>query len=601
VEIGAQLDVVSGGRHEPFTVAGNTDAALGVWRDMNRTSILAAASAAAALAAFPAAASAVPTAAVNAANKTTTVTGDGTAENIDITETGGLIALNGSTDLGGATAAADGTFTLTVDGGDGDDTFTVNAAGLSSSVISGGAGNDTLTGGPNNDRIIGNTGADTMIGGNGNDVMVWNPGDGSDVMDGQGGADEAELNGGSNAENFAATQVADRVRFERLSPGAFNLNVGTTEKLVLNGNGGNDTMVSDAAVTTAMLLNGGDGVDNLQGGGGADLINGGDLNDALNGGPGRDRLVGDRGADGMTGAGGDDTMVWNNGDGSDVMEGEDGLDKVEVNGSDGPEVFTIAPNGARAKFDRTNVGPFSLDIGTSELLLLNALGGDDSFTAAPGNPLAVIADGGAGNDGFTGAEEADNFFGGLGNDTLNGGAGPDLLDGQDDNDSLLARDGLGDLVRGGAGTDSAQTDAIDIVDGVESNDTVNSDTSATPIDVTKRKLKIRFDRRNRASVRIPVKCSDAETGGCEGRITLLSRRSFNVAGNRVKLVLGSKPFDLDRGETKRIKVNLPKGIRKLAKKRKIAVNVQSSTRDAAGHLAQASERVTLTIPKKKRK
>jgi Ca2+-binding RTX toxin-like protein len=440
-----------------------------------------------------------------------------------------------------------------------------------------------------------------MAGGNGNDVLVWNPGDDNDVMDGQGGADDAELNGGGNAENFSATQVADRVRFERLSPAAFNLNVGTTERLVLNGNGGNDTMVSDQAVTTAMLLNGGDGVDALQGGAGADLINGGDANDGLNGGGGGDRLVGDRGADGMTGGAGSDTMVWNNGDGSDVMEGEDGLDKAEVNGAAGAgDAFTIAPNGARAKFDRTNLVPFTIDIGSSELLDVSGLGGDDTLAAAAGTPIAVLADGGDGNDALTGAEEADTFFGGLGNDTLTGGTGPDALDGQDGDDSLLARDGVGDLVRGGAGTDSAQTDAVDVVDGVEANDTVNPDTSATPVDIKGRNATVRFNRRGRASVRLRLECPAAEAGGCEGRLTLLTRRSFKVAGVPVKLVLANARYDLDRGETKRITVRLPKGIRKLAKNRRIPVLANTTTNDAAGHVAQGSERLTLKLPKRKR-
>src|SRR6185436_3704683 len=151
--------------------------------------------------------------------------------------------------------------------------------------------------------------------------------------------------------------------------------------------------------------------------------------------------------------------------------GENGLDKIEVNGSlTGDDVTDIAPNGARTLFRRTNVGAFSLDIATSELLELNTFGGNDTFVAQPGTPLAVLADGGDGNDTLTGAAEADTFFGGAGNDTLTGGGGPDLLDGQDGNDNLLARDGAGDLVRGGLGTDSAQADRVDVVSDVENVD-----------------------------------------------------------------------------------------------------------------------------------
>ena len=211
-----------------------------------------------------------------------------------------------------------------------------------------------------------------------------------------------------------------------------------------------------------------------QGGGGADLIQGGDDDDTLTGGRGYDRLVGDRGADTMNGGDGEDTTVWNNGDGSDVMNGEAGTDRVEVNGANTAETFTLAPNGARAKFDRTSAGAFSLDIGTAEALDLRALAGDDAFTASPGTGalLAVTADAGAGNDTLTGAEETDTFLGGTGNDTLTGGTGADLLDGQEGDDTLRARDGQSDLLRGGAGTDSAQADAlgIDVWDTVEAVD-----------------------------------------------------------------------------------------------------------------------------------
>jgi len=542
---------------------------------MTRTSILAAASAAAALAAFPAVASAAPTAVVNAANKTITVTGDDTAENITIAEANGLITLDGSDDLGGATAAADGTFTLTVNAAGGDDTVTITAAGLSSVTVSGGAGNDVLTGGPGNDRIVGDTGADTMSGGNGNDVLVWNPGDGSDIMDGDAGADDTELNGGSNAENFSATPNAGRVRFERLSPGPFNLDVGpTTERLVLNANGGNDTMASDPAVTTAMLLNGGAGADALTGGGAADFINGGDENDTLDGGPGIDRIVGDRGNDAMIGRAGDDTMVWNNGDGSDTMDGEAGLDAVEVNGAAGAgDAFEIAPNGQRVKFDRTNLGPFTLDIATSETFAINALGGDDTLLVKPGVPMAVQANGGDGNDSLTGAEEQDTFFGGVGNDTLNGGGGNDLLDGQDGDDTLLARDGVGDLVRGGAGKDSAKVDKRDIVVDVEK---VDRKKYGYKVDVVNHKAEVKYDR-NKKRYYDYVKLEAPKDA--KGWLTLVTKKSYEADGYKVRPVVGKAKYRLDEGDDKRIKVYLAKGYKSYYKHGKITVVAEAYGKD----------------------
>ena len=156
-----------------------------------------------------------------------------------------------------------------------------------------------------------------------------------------------------------------------------------TERFQVNGLGGNDSVTANDGVGALTLLSvdGGAGADTVIGSDGADLILGGEGNDVLNGGGGDDRIVGDRGNDTMNGGAGDDTLVWNNGDGTDVANGDDGRDDVEVNGAPAAgDAFTVQPNGARIKFDRTNLVPFSLDIGSSETLHANGLGGDDAIT-----------------------------------------------------------------------------------------------------------------------------------------------------------------------------------------------------------------------------
>jgi Ca2+-binding RTX toxin-like protein len=554
---------------------------------MTKKSLIAAASAAAALAAFPAAASA---ATVVVAGTNITVTGDATDETITVADNGAFITVDGVA----TTAAANDTFDLTVNAGAGVDTITVTTDKLRTltlngedgndtingspddDIINGGAGNDTLNGGGGDDRITGNTGADTMNGDAGNDVMVWNPGDGSDVMNGgAGGGDDAELNGGNNPENFAATPVAGRVRFERVSPAPFQLDVGPdTERLVLNANGGDDTMISDPATPTAMLLNGGTGLDTMSGGANADFINGGDDNDKLTGGPGGDRIVGDRGNDAMIGGTGDDVVVWNNGDGSDSMDGEAGFDKVEVNGAAGAgDAFEIAPNGQRVKFDRTNLGPFTLDIATSESFDIRGLGGDDTLLVKPGVPMAVLADGGDGNDSLTGAEEQDTFFGGLGNDTLDGGGGNDLLDGQDGDDTLLARDGVGDLVRGGSGIDSAKVDKADIVVDVEK---VDRKKHGYKVDVINHKYEVKYDR-NKKRYYAYVKVEGPKDS--KGWLTLVTKKYYEVDGYEYRVVLGKAKYNIDEGEEKRIKVYLAKGYKSYYQRGKIAVKAQAYSTD----------------------
>jgi len=587
-----------------------------------RTATAAAALIAAAALAGPPIVSAATVPSVN--GTTLTVTGDDAPDRVVIGEADGLltIAVNGGAptkDLGGTTLPANDTVDLVANAGGGDDELTIATAGLKSATADGGAGDDVLignndadalSGGDGDDRLVGARGGDTVAGGAGNDVLVWNNGDGSDKMDGDGGADEIEVNGAvSQGDAFKiAPNPADaaRVRFDRLNLVPFNLNI-SAERITVNGLGGDDVVNGNPGLAPliAVTANGGTGADSLTGGDGADLLTGGDDVDTLSGAGGADRLVGDRGDDAMDGGAGDDTLVWNNGDNSDRMEGGDGLDRVEVNGAGAGDAFTIARNGSRAKFDRTNLVPFSLDI-AAEALDVRGSGGDDTFTASPGTGalLAVTADGGTGNDVLTGAEEADTFSGGSGDDTITGGNGPDLLDGQDGNDVLRARDGQSDLLRGGAGADSAQTDAagVDAADSVESIDAPvvttppPADTKATAARVRTGKAAVAI-RRGKASTRLALECPAAEAGGCVGTVTLITAKPVRIGSQRVIAVLGSARYSLRAGQRKTVKVALPKGARKLAVKRAIAARAQTVTRDAAGNVAVGSRAVSLKLPR----
>ncbi len=126
----------------------------------------------------------------------------------------------------------------------------------------------------------------------------------------------------------------------------------------------------------------------------------------LQGGPGNDVLVGARGNDTMSGGADNDIMVWSNGDGTDVMDGDAGADLVQVNGAVGAADSFImgAGAGGRVAFERTNPGPFGLDIGTTETLTVNGIGGDDTFFVNPlvgvANLTAVNVNGLDGNDTF---------------------------------------------------------------------------------------------------------------------------------------------------------------------------------------------------------
>ena len=209
-----------------------------------------------------------------------------------------------------------------------------------------------------------------------------------------------------------------------------------------NGDRGDDVVIGSGVSDT---LTGGDGNDRVAGFGGADRVFGGDG-------------LGAGDDDGDTDA--DDTLVWNDGDGSDMMNGEAGTDTVEVNGSavNGDD-FAITPNGARVRFERRNLVPFRLDIGSAETLQMNGGGGDDRITGTAGlAPLIGLRmNGGAGEDLLIGSDGDDVMDAGPGDDTMACGAGRDVMAGNDGNDRMVWNNGDGsDVMDGGAGRDTAE-------------------------------------------------------------------------------------------------------------------------------------------------
>ena len=214
-------------------------------------------------------------------------------------------------------------------GGAGNDTLTGGSGGdqlfgqAGNDTLLGKGGNDFLFGGAGNDTLTGGDGDDQMFGEAGNDRMIWNPGDDTDLIEGGAGIDTAEVNGGNGAEVFTATANGTRVRFDRLDPAPFSLDIGTTENLVLNMNGGDDTFsaTGNLAALISITVDGGTGNDTILGGNGNDTLLGGDGNDFIDGNQGNDTA--------FLGAG-DDVFQWDPGDGSDTVEGRAGTDTHAV-------------------------------------------------------------------------------------------------------------------------------------------------------------------------------------------------------------------------------------------------------------------------------
>jgi Ca2+-binding RTX toxin-like protein len=361
------------------------------------------------------------------------VTGDGGANNIDLSG----VDNPPFTMLG----------SITVNGGGGNDTIVGSKL---ADTINGGDGNDSIT--PDDNPA--NT-QDVARGDAGDDTIVWNGGDDNDVNVGGADNDTTEVNGAAAGETFTVKPSAalpGGVRFDRVAPdppGPFNIEIsGDTERLDLNAAAGDDNVTADPGFASLKLdVEGGDGNDTLDGGDAADLLSGGNGNDSLTG---DNNPAGTR--DESRGDAGDDTMVWNPGDGDDVNEGGDGNDTTEVNGG-GDEEFEVAPAQVpgRVFFQRLNPAPFSVDIGTTENLRLNAGDGDDKIK---------------GKEGLAGLIKS-TLNGDDGNDRIKGTDGEDLLTGGKGFDVIRSRDNAADQVEGDGGFDIAFVDERDTVRAVE--------------------------------------------------------------------------------------------------------------------------------------
>ena len=314
-----------------------------------------------------------------------------------------IINALGGNDTVLATGLASGIIGLTLNGGSGDD------------VLIGSAGADILSGDDDNDTLIGGGNNDSLLGGFGDDLIVWNPGDGTDLIEGGDGVDTVEVNGTNGAEDFTITANGTRVRFDRLNPAPFFLDIGTCEELELNANTGNDTLActGNLAALIHITADGGPGDDTLRGSNGADVLIGGDDNDFIDGQQGNDLI--------FLGAG-NDTFQWDPGDGSDTVEGQAGHDIVLFNGSNTNEIFDFQTNGSRLRFLR-NVGNIVLDADGIEQFDLQALGGADIVNAndLTGTGVTQVNIDLAGTlGGVNGDAQLDNI-------TVNGTNGPDTI------------------------------------------------------------------------------------------------------------------------------------------------------------------------------
>jgi Ca2+-binding RTX toxin-like protein len=506
------------------------------------------------------------TASFSATSGVLTIFGDNLDNNIVVSRNaaGNILVNGGAVNVLGGTPSVANTALIQVFGQGGNDRLTLDETNgaLPRANIFGGTGDDTITGGSGadmlfgqsgNDQLFGKGGVDQLFGGSendtltggdaddlvfgesGNDRMIWNPGDDTDLNEGGAASDIVEVNGGGGAEQFTLTANGTRVRFDRLNPAPFSIDIGTSEQLVLNMGGGNDSFsaTGNLAALIGITVDGGAGNDTILGSNGIDTMLGGTGNDFIDGQQGNDVA--------FLGAG-NDVFQWDPGDGSDIVEGQAGTDRMLFNGSAGNEIFAASANGGRTLFTR-NLGNIAMDLDDVETIDLNALGGTDTMTvndltgtdvktvnvnlagAIGGNAGdaaadVVIANGTNGRDvvdvigagssvsvvglaaqiNVTNSEGANDSLvinalggddaitattlpagvvkltidGGAGNDTILGSQGADVFLGGDGNDFLFGDNG-NDVALMGAGNDVFQWDpgdGNDILEGQDGTDTM---------------------------------------------------------------------------------------------------------------------------------
>lgn len=203
--------------------------------------------------------------------------------------------------------------------------------------------------------------------------------------------------------------------------------VSVDSKIVVYGNGGNDTIMMSGSYAPVEFY----------GGAGDDYLTGGGLDDILDGGEGRDRMMGNGGDDIILGGGGNDTA--SGGLGNDYLSGDEYIDFRQnlFRSLDEPPVLSMSTNP-----------------------------GNDNLNGDRGDDVVV---GGAGNDTLTGGDGLDLISGDAGNDKINGGNDSDLLLGGIGADILFGLSG-NDVLIGGGGADTVYGgNGVDLMYGSDIN------------------------------------------------------------------------------------------------------------------------------------
>jgi Ca2+-binding RTX toxin-like protein len=367
----------------------------------------------------------------------------------------------------------------TVIGGSGNDDL---SGSILAETLFGGAGADTLRGEGGIDVLWGDAGNDLLEGGAAADTM--NGDDGDDTLEGGAGGDTHNGGAGFDSADYSARTASVTASLDGSANDGETVEVDNVKPDVerLLGGGGDDTLTGNNGINTLEggagddLMDPGKGAgDQLLGGPGTDtvtysartapvtldldgLADDGELNENdrididvenLTGGAGNDRLAGSAAGNVLSGGTGND--ILDGGLGGDLFVGGSGTDTADY--SSRSAAVIADPDGWA---DDGEAGEY--DLVETDVEGLAGGSGNDVLTGALGTNMLS---GGPGHDTLDGAQGDDDIDGGDGNDDLRGGTGVDIVRGGAGTDIVWLRDGQSDVVRCGAGADTATLDAID--------------------------------------------------------------------------------------------------------------------------------------------
>ncbi len=347
-------------------------------------------------------------------------------------DTGGFDTLTYASRVDGVSV----TFDHVADDGEPGEGDRVDPDGAWLERIVGGSGDDVLNGSALGNKLEGRGGLDTLDGGSGDDTLLGGTegddlrgGPGTDTVDYTGHDTNGRCNPFMGCERVGVIVTLDDTANDGSAvdrgflprPGDPPIDNAHSDLEAVIGTVAGDTLTD---FTSAAKLHGKAGDDTLVGGNGPNEVVGDEGNDLLVGGGGADVLVGG---------------YWDPSWGGSPDVG--GIDTVD---------YSARTTGVRVSLGSLpdDGEPGEGDYADAEIVL-GGSGDDELIGDGGGNKLV----GGLGNDTLTGNDGADELIGGAGADTFGAGPGDDLL---------RSRDNTADTLACGDGSDTAESDLIDL-------------------------------------------------------------------------------------------------------------------------------------------